>query len=319
MARKPKMDPLRGVNSTDKSVQPSDSEKMEQELRSFMELLSKDSNGFKPNEAYKVISKYIDEYKRVLYSAISDYMFVLLKENKNDRRYGSISTNIDSLLKYSKDPDSLNKDAIPPDNRTQNSVIILKIWDHINLASKQYYSLWETDDEYDERFKVRIQEFQNRIMSEMTGHLLTLVGIFTALAFLIFGSITSLESILDNLNNTSLLKVMVSGCIWGLCILNLLFVFLFCVKKISKPDNRPIQKIKETLFQRYSIVCWSNFVMIALMLIFGWAYLVRQCSLGGFIACIFNKHPTISFFVGTGLLLLVIISGMVFFIKRTKK
>ena len=40
MARKPKMDPLRGVNSTDKSVQPSDSEKMEQELRSFMELLS---------------------------------------------------------------------------------------------------------------------------------------------------------------------------------------------------------------------------------------------------------------------------------------
>ena len=205
MARKPKMDPLRGVNSTDKSVQPSDSEKMEQELRSFMELLSKDSNGFKPNEAYKVISKYIDEYKRVLYSAISDYMFVMLKENKNDRRYGSISTNIDSLLKYSKDIVSLNKDEIPPDNRTQNSVIILKIWDHINLASKQYYSLWETDDEYDERFKVRIQEFQNRIMSEMTGHLLTLVGIFTALAFLIFGSITSLESILDNLNNTSLL------------------------------------------------------------------------------------------------------------------
>lgn len=317
MAKKVGTDPFRRGNNTDKDLQPSFTEEIQQDLEQFMNLLSKDNNVFKPEKTYEFINGYVSKHKRILYSAISDYIFLILKDNRNDKRLDSIITNLDMLLKYSRDINWKTKVAECNQSLDPTSLVILKIWDHVNLAIKQFYSLWETEDEYDKRFSVRIQEFQNKIMSEMTGQLLTLVGIFTALAFLIFGSITSLESILDNLGNTSLLKVLTSGCIWGLCILNLLFVFLFCVKRLSKSDDNSKLKSRENVFQRYSIVCWSNFIIIALMLIFGWAYLIRQCGMDNWIIDIFDSYPVISFILGTVVLIIIVVFGAMFTLKHT--
>lgn len=316
MAKKVGTNPFKRVN-VDKKLQSSLFDEMQTGMQHFMDLLSKDNSTFRPNDAYNYIFTYLNRHRRVLYSAISDYIFLMLKNNKDDKRFDSIISNLDMLLRYSKEENSKNNTTNQNQALDSTSLVILKIWDHVNLANRQFYSLWETDDEYDKRFSDRIPEIQNRIMSEMTGQLLTLVGIFTALAFLIFGSITSLESILDNLGETSLLKVLTSGCLWGLCILNLLFVFLFCIKKLTKTNNYIKPKVRENVFQKYSIVCWSNFIIIALMLLFGWAYIARQCGLDGWIVDIFNNHPIISFFAGTAIIVIIIIVGAILTIKYT--
>lgn len=57
---------------------------------------------------------------------------------------------------------------------------------------------------------------------EMNSQLLTMIGIFTALAFLVFGGINSLDNVFSE--GVPVLKLMVVGSVWGLCILNLVFV-----------------------------------------------------------------------------------------------
>ena len=48
----------------------------------------------------------------------------------------------------------------------------------------------QSDNEYDEKFQKRITAYKEEMSKEMNTQMITMVGIFTALAFLIFGSIS---------------------------------------------------------------------------------------------------------------------------------
>ena len=71
-----------------------------------------------------------------------------------------------------------------------------------------------------------IADFKENLTKEMNEQLITLVSIFTALAFLLFGGISSLDNIFSGIDKTSILKLLMIGCIWGICLVNLIFVFL---------------------------------------------------------------------------------------------
>lgn len=69
---------------------------------------------------------------------------------------------------------------------------------YLFFQSQQYIMLKQTDEEYDEKFKARISSFKEDMSKDMNARMITMVGIFTALAFLIFGSISSLDGIFEN-------------------------------------------------------------------------------------------------------------------------
>lgn len=69
---------------------------------------------------------------------------------------------------------------------------------YLFFQSQQYIMLKQTDEEYDEKFKARISSFKEDMSKDMNAQMITMVGIFTALAFLIFGSISSLDGIFEN-------------------------------------------------------------------------------------------------------------------------
>ena len=70
----------------------------------------------------------------------------------------------------------------------------------ITLASQQYTMLKQSDTEYDEKFQKRITAYKEEMSKEMNTQMITMVGIFTALAFLIFGSISSLDGVFENIH-----------------------------------------------------------------------------------------------------------------------
>lgn len=94
------------------------------------------------------------------------------------------------------------------------------------MAQQQFSYLRESDQEYKDRFDSLIGEQREKIMQEMTTQLLTMVSIFTALAFLIFGGISSLDSIFSA-KNLTIIRIITLAIVWGLVMLDLLFVFLF--------------------------------------------------------------------------------------------
>lgn len=179
------------INPTKDSRETTDNrssrEVKENVISHFMNLLIEDTNHFKSDEALDCIQDYVDKYDRIAYAPISYKIYQCSIENEkvDENENGpldNITTNIDKLVsrvdKVSIDQDDKNK--------IDTRKAIYKISDHINLAQQQYKVLRESDDEYQKRFNSLIGEQKEKITQEMTTHLVTMVSIFTALAFLIF-------------------------------------------------------------------------------------------------------------------------------------
>ena len=84
--------------------------------------------------------------------------------------------------------------------------------------------------------------------------------------FLLFGGISSLDNILSGVNKVSLLKLIVICCVWGLGLVNLIFVFLFCVSKMTKIAFASSDAPDATIFQKYPIFWWTNYIIVSIMI-----------------------------------------------------
>ena len=185
------------------------------------------------------------------------------------------------------------------------------------MAQMQYSSLKQTDEEYKKKFNASIEPIKDNITKDLNAQLLTMVGIFTALAFLIFGGISSLDNIFAN-QEIPILKLMIVGSVWGLCILNLIFVFLFCVGKMTKLKITSTNEPDATIFQKYPIVWWSNLVSVSIMILSMWGYYITKRNIHTWFDQICFKNPMWATIIGTGVILAVIIFITCKLIKATK-
>lgn len=193
----------------------------------------------------------------------------------------------------------------------------MKIWDHINLAHQQYSALKQSDAEYEEKFNKKMIPIKEDLSKDLSQQLLTMVSIFTALAFLIFGGISSLDNIFAN-QEIPILKLMIVGSVWGLCILNLIFVFLFCVGKMTKLKFTSTDNSDATIFQKYPIVWWSNLVIVSVMILSMWGYYITKRNIHTWFDQICFKDPMWATIIGTGVILVAIIDITCKLIKATK-
>jgi len=185
------------------------------------------------------------------------------------------------------------------------------------LAQQQYQVLKQTDQEYADKFNSNIEKYKQEMTKEMSQQLISLVGIFTALAFLIFGSISSLDNIFS-VHGIPLLKLMCVGTIWGICILNLVFVFLFCVSKMTKTQFKSTEDPRATIFQKYPIVWWCNFTLCSLLLIFCWFYYLTSHELFVWFSDFMELHVSIKVIIVTIIICIVIFFAFRSLCKKTK-
>lgn len=151
---------------------------------------------------------------------------------------------------------------------------------------------------------------------EMNSQLLTMIGIFTALAFLVFGGINSLDNVFSE--GVPVLKLMVVGSVWGLCILNLVFVFLFCVGKMTKLKFSSTDDETASIFQKYPIVWWSNLILTSIMILCSWLYYLTKENVHTWFGKIFHGNPLWPTVIGTVIILGVICVLGYILIRETK-
>lgn len=158
-------------------------------------------------------------------------------------------------------------------------------------------------EKINDEMKTSITEL-SRNMSEQ---LLTLIGIFTALAFLLFGGISSLENIFSDIQTVSLLKLVILGCIWGLCLVNLIFVFLFCVSKMTKLSFSSTENRNASIFQKYPIFWWTNYIIISILSVASILFYINKNNMLKWVDNICNAIPSIVCFVSFSMLFWVIV------------
>lgn len=187
-----------------------------EQLILYNELIRKDFD----SEKWLVnLAEFTNIYKRFLYSHIT---LLILKETKQSN-IDSLSNNLEELMNCVQETDLQFE-------------YLLKFYDHCNLAIAQKRAYKDTEIKIkilvDSKIKDAIKDVISTAEKDMAAQLISLVSLFTALSFVIFGGISMLESLLQNAAKTGLGKLVLVGCIWMLCIGNLFVLFIRLVCKI---------------------------------------------------------------------------------------
>lgn len=256
---------------------------------------------FKPKDFFERLHVYIENNDRLLYTNITNYIFGV----ESEEEFGVIQTNLDSVINYMFS-DKFNMDF--PNQKSKNSKLdtygrtkrtVLKIWDHINLARRQYSSFMVTNDDYTRIVEEKMQSAEVKLTKEMNSQLISLVGIFTALSFLVFGGISSLDNIFLGVKDIPIIKLVITGSIWCFCIMNLVFMFMFFVGKMTKLDMKSTEDVNANLVQKYPLICWCNFVVVTLMTISCWIYYIQNEGFSQELYEAIFKYSNIYFIGGT--------------------
>ncbi len=228
---------------------------------------------------------------RLMYSAISNYIF-----DKTEEELGVFGTNLDSVLHYVEGEAAKN----PKDERWGKIFkAVLKFYDHSNLAVQQQKLVNKKRMDLEREVEVILTPKVSEITKEMTQQLVGLIGIFTALSFIVFGGISSLDSIFGAVQGTledehSVLPVLIVAIAWALCMMNLLFGFMYFVIRVTHL-KKPVDEEATNLVQRYPAVVLCNYVLVAMLVLFGGMWFAECNGVGKFFFNLAVKDKNSSF------------------------
>lgn len=292
---------------------------MEKEMDEICKKLSTASQEFDAKAFFEKMYGYITQRDRLLYTHITNYIFDL-----SDEKFGILQTNVDNVVNYMYGEQCKEdyaerlktKAQVYDFERTQRTV--LKMWDHVNLARRQYVLFHHKDQDYAKIVDEKMEFAEAKISKEMNIQLISLIAIFTALSFLVFGGISSLDNIFDGAKDIPITKLLIVGDIWCFCIMNLIFVFLFFIAKITKLDIKSTDNVNANLVQKYPLIWWSNLFVVAIMMLSCWAYYVKAENVSSGIYEVLMEHPDVYFIIGT-IVIIVIICILAFSLLRLSK
>lgn len=274
---------------------------------------------FSPDEAFKEISSYLKKYDKILYTPLTNFIYAY-RSTHTDNEETTILTNLDNLLDYieSNEYSRLYNSAPKGKKALYNDTCraILKIWDHTSLALAQFSVMNRTDTNYNERIENYFSVQRAEVEREMQQKMLTMLSIFTALAFLLFGGISSLDNVFY-VKDMPLLKVMISTLTWGLCFVNMITLFLYFTGKLTNTSFKSTDKIDATVFEKYPIVFWSNFTILILIISISWIYYLLSNDLLNWLVEAIKGNTVIIVTLITATIILAVIRIGMLLINKT--
>lgn len=171
-----------------------------------------------------------EAYAKILYAELSAY---ILDEKKNE----TIKTIKENLRKIS---DFMDNGYLNRRFNIEQYRFWLKYKDHCELAILQRRHYHISIEEIEEKSKATalssVKEETDRVQRDLTGQLIGLISIFTALSFVIFGGISTLSSMMTYVKDAPLQRILFVGVIWMICMTNVFMLFIKLISKFSKHD-----------------------------------------------------------------------------------
>lgn len=282
--------------------------KMENEVDDLCERLTKDSKDFDAKLFFDTLHDYIQQEDRLLYTNITNYVFSL----DNEETFGIMQTNLDHVINYMYSDRFRSEHVWKPEYKNQQNPYertkrtALKLWDHMNLAKRQMALFKLQDADYTKVVDEKMQSAEGRLSKEMNGQLISLVSIFTALSFILFGGISSLDNIFAGAKDIPVTKLMIVGIIWSFCIMNLVFVFMFFIAKMTGLNIKSTSDVNANLVQKYPLIWWCNLVLIAVLMFSCWAYYAKSENITTEIYNWLQDRSVLYFAIGTVVIIFIV-------------
>lgn len=263
-----------------KEIQVRDLQAWHDDIKLICKQLAVSSDSFKVKDTFVAVEAFVGKHKRWLYSDVSSFLF-----DCDEKNLSAFISNLDGLQEYAY----LQIAGCSTGDKTRRKQLekiataIDKLWDHSNLAQTQNQSLHDTDETFKARFDKNLIPFKSEFTHEMNMQFISLIAIFTALSFLVFGGISSLDNLFSDVGHVPVLELMIVGSIWSLCITNLVFVFIFLVAKMTKLNIKSSDREGATLSQRYPFFIWSNYVLLLILAAACWLYFIDYANAGSWL------------------------------------
>lgn len=286
--------------------------KMSKAMYKLCKLLAEESKEFNEEVFLKEFGKYINENSnRLLYTNVTNIIFDKYEV------IGTLQTNLEKVITYTYE--NVPEDALKRSEHERIQKALMKLWDHINLAIRQYELFNQSDEHYRNIAEEKMKNVEIRLTKEMNMQLISLIALFTALSFIVFGGISSLDNIFQGVNDIPVTKLMIIGTIWCFCIMNLVFVFMFFVAKLTGLNIKSADDINANLVQKYPLIWWCNLVLISILTFSSWAYYIKAEKLSVKTYTIIQRHSTAFLFFGTLAITGLLVLGAVKIYKMSKQ
>lgn len=266
-------------------------------VRNLLTELSVETKAFTPHKFIKLLEKYLNDNIRLLYSEITVFINELYEQD--DRKLQILISNLDKLYEYQTE----NKLSDDPELDDKLKKTIIKLWDHVNLANVQIDKLKMSDEEFNKRIApttskikeakttieqtkddvfVELSETKEEIESTKTGiytQLISIVSIFVAISFVMFGGMSLLKNLFDysRLERIPLIEMLCGGSLIGLIIVAVMYGFILTVIKLT---NHDIGEGKKMIFR--SVINRTTWVLFFILI-------------STFLLWIFNVHSSNEF------------------------
>ena len=177
---------------------------------------------FDPSAIANRLKSVDDEKIRIPYHVISEFVYMHQDENN---KIEWLTARIRTVKQSCKEK--------------RQREILDKMLDHIKLAGLQmvkFSEILSTQREYIQKEKEDIEEARH----DNNAQVVSILAIFTAAAFVLFGGISGLSGLFDLLRSPrcSLGKIACGVTVYGVMMLIVLFVLYWFVKKLVNPPKR---------------------------------------------------------------------------------
>lgn len=248
------------------------------------------------------LEAYVSEYGRLLYSTISNFIYGLDEEG-----YANFETNLYCVFEEVMNS-SLPENTDDAEKAIQLKRQVMKFYDHVNLARRQFTLYSDKKDNLEELISAQIAPKLAESAKDLTSQLVGMIAIFTALSFVVFGGISSLESLFAKLSciTDSVLPVIITALAWALCMGNLLFAFMYFVLHILgiKPE---LSADKGNLIQKYPLVFLMNYIIVSGLLACTAVMVAEKHGIGKGIYNYILSHNDCVFVIASVILVCVIL------------
>lgn len=242
-------------NTDSKVVSPEQSKKFnntKKKINGFCKALSIETQRYDPKKTVDSINSYItlsNKLDRILYSQISSYVYSL-----DSFKRGIFATNIERLLLYSLDDENaVNEDC---------KKIIIKIYDHFQLI---LYQVENANNIFAESIEEAKDNLQSQIKS-IEKEYITILGIFAAIVLTFVGGITFSTSVLQNISEASIFRLLLIVDFLAFVLINVVFILVKFIFTINMRVTRLFN------IRALNIAC----LIIAGIIIISWIFNVDQ-------------------------------------------
>lgn len=210
-------------------------DKMKKQMRNILDMLSAEKGYCDKQRLLESLKQYLDNYGRVLYSEVTVYLYKLSDENS--KKLEIVISNIDSLLEECVDDD--------PKVENRETKVILKLWDHINLANNQLNTLKMSDETIHNKIALQANPISDDLKKtkedldaskkELYTQLISIVSIFVAIAFVLFGGMSLMNNLFnyENIDKIPLFEMLCAGSLIGIVMIMSIYAFIVFVLRIT--------------------------------------------------------------------------------------